>query len=56
VVREKRIRLDGLVAHPQGERIVRDRISGGLDEAEELGRRLGEQLLSRGATELLASE
>jgi hydroxymethylbilane synthase len=53
VVREKRIRLDGLVAHTQGERIVRDRISGGLDEAEELGRRLGEQLLSRGARELL---
>jgi hydroxymethylbilane synthase len=53
VVREKRIRLDGLVASTQGNRIVRDRISGGLAEAEELGRRLGEQLLSRGARELL---
>jgi len=56
VVREKRIRLDGLVADPQGKRIVRERIAGGLDEAEELGKRLGEQLLSRGAGELLASE
>jgi hydroxymethylbilane synthase len=52
-VREKRIRLDGLVADTEGKRIVRDRISGGLDEAEELGRRLGEQLLARGARELL---
>lgn len=54
VVREKRIRLDGLVADPQGKRIVRDRISGGLDLAEELGRRLAEQLLERGADKLLA--
>jgi hydroxymethylbilane synthase len=53
VVREKRIRLDGLVADPQGKRIVRDRITGGLEEAEQLGSRLGEQLLLRGARELL---
>src|SRR4030095_3318939 len=56
VVRDKRIRLDGLVADPQGKRVVRDRVSGGLDEAEELGRRLGEQLLARGARELLVQE
>jgi hydroxymethylbilane synthase len=56
VVRDKRIRLDGLVADTQGERIVRDRVSGGLGEAEELGSRLGEQLLARGARELLDSE
>ncbi|HEV7473907.1 MAG TPA: hydroxymethylbilane synthase, partial [Pyrinomonadaceae bacterium] len=37
VVREKRIRLDGLVADREGKRIVRDRISGALDVAEELG-------------------
>jgi hydroxymethylbilane synthase len=55
VVREKRISLDGLVADPQGRRIVRDRISGSLDEAEQLGTELGEQLLKRGANELLAS-
>ena len=54
VVREKRIRLDGLVAEPQGRRVVRDRISGSLDEAEQLGTELGEQLLDRGARELLA--
>ena len=54
VVREKRIKLDGLIADPQGARIVKDRISGGLDEAEELGMRLSEQLLTKGASELLA--
>jgi hydroxymethylbilane synthase len=54
VVREKRIRLDGLVADPQGRRIVRDRISGGLDDAEQIGNELGERLLKQGARELLA--
>ena len=56
VVREKRIRLDGLVADPQGRRIVRDRISGSLDEAEQLGTELGERLLNRGARELLEQQ
>jgi hydroxymethylbilane synthase len=54
IVREKRIRIDGLVADPRGQRIVRDRISGGLEEAEQLGSRLGERLLAQGAKELLA--
>jgi hydroxymethylbilane synthase len=54
VVRDKRIRLDGLVADPDGKQIVRERASGGLDEAEELGGLLGEQLLANGARELLA--
>jgi len=53
VVREKRIRLDGLVTDTQGKQIVRNRITGGLDEAAELGMRLAEQLLARGARELL---
>ena len=54
VVREKRLRLDGLVAERQGHRVVRDRISGSLDEAEQLGTELGERLLDLGARELLA--
>jgi hydroxymethylbilane synthase len=54
VVREKRIRLDGLVADPQGKRIARERISGALDVAEELGTLLAEQLMKQGARELLA--
>jgi hydroxymethylbilane synthase len=54
VVREKRIKLDGLVTDPQGKQVVKDRIAGDLDQAEELGSRLAEQLLARGARELLA--
>lgn len=56
VVREKRIRLDGLVADRQGQIILRDRIAGSLDEAEDLGKRLAEQLLAQGAAELLTEE
>jgi hydroxymethylbilane synthase len=55
IVRDQRIRLDGLVAHAQGERVVRDRIVGGLNEAEKLGKTLGERLLEHGAKVLLAS-
>jgi hydroxymethylbilane synthase len=54
VVRDKRIRLDGLVAAVDGKRIVRERVSGGLHEAEELGCLLAEQLLTNGARELLS--
>ncbi|HEY6232491.1 MAG TPA: hydroxymethylbilane synthase [Pyrinomonadaceae bacterium] len=56
IVREKHIRLDGLIAEPQGLRIVRDRIVGRLDEAEQLGAALAEQLLAQGGNELLASD
>jgi hydroxymethylbilane synthase len=54
VVRDKRIRLDGLVASTDGTHMVRERASAGLDEAEELGSLLAEQLLTNGARELLA--
>ncbi|HEX9425915.1 MAG TPA: hydroxymethylbilane synthase [Pyrinomonadaceae bacterium] len=56
IVREKRIRLDGLVIDRQGKEIIRDRISGGLDEVETLGAQLGKQLLERGASELLEAQ
>jgi hydroxymethylbilane synthase len=56
VVRDKRIRLHGLVADRLGKRIVRDHISGPLDEAEQLGSRLAQRLLANGAGELLAEE
>lgn len=52
-IRDKKIRLDGLVADVQGKQIVRDRISGSIDEAEQLGRVLAERLLANGAGELL---
>ena len=56
IVRDKRIRLQGLVADVLGKRIVRNHISGPLDEAEKLGSRLAEQLLANGAGELLAEQ
>jgi hydroxymethylbilane synthase len=56
VVREKKIRLQGLVVDAQGKRILKDRLSAPLAEAEQLGTRLAEQLLVSGAAELLAEE
>jgi hydroxymethylbilane synthase len=56
-VRDKKIKLDGLVADVQGQRIVRERISGSFAEAEQLGTALAERVLANGARELLdASE
>ncbi len=54
VVRDKRIRLNALVCDPQGRRVIRDRDTGPLDEAEALGKNLAERLLASGAAELLA--
>ena len=56
IVRDKRIRLQGLVADALGKRIVRDHISGSLDEADKLGSTLAERLLANGAGELLEAE
>jgi hydroxymethylbilane synthase len=56
VVRDKRVRLSGLVCDPHGKRVLRDRITGPIDEAEALGRELAEQLLAKGAAELIAEE
>jgi hydroxymethylbilane synthase len=56
VVRDKRIRLHGLVSDALGKRIVRDHISGSLDEADQLGRRLADQLMAKGAAELLEAQ
>jgi hydroxymethylbilane synthase len=48
-----RLTLRGLVAEPDGSRLIRDRISGGAEDAEELGDRLAERVLTAGAGELL---
>lgn len=53
-VREKRVKLDGLVTDTEGRQIIREREAGAFDEAEEIGGRLGERLLAGGARELLA--
>jgi hydroxymethylbilane synthase len=45
--------LDGLVARPDGSEILRDRLSGRVDHAEEIGSALAASLIERGARALL---
>ena len=56
VVRDKKIRLAGMVAEPLGRSIVRGRVTGELGEAESLGTQLAEQLWSSGAKDLLLTD
>jgi hydroxymethylbilane synthase len=50
------ISLDGLVAAPDGSEIIRGRETGMADEAEMVGQRLADDLLSRGAARLLSKD
>ncbi|HKS08250.1 MAG TPA: hydroxymethylbilane synthase [Pyrinomonadaceae bacterium] len=47
------LQLEGLVAHPSGREIIRDRLSGALDQAEGIGATLAARLIERGADTLL---
>jgi hydroxymethylbilane synthase len=47
------ITLRGLVAEPDGSRLLRDSIAGGIEDPAALGRRLAERLLAAGAGHLL---
>ena len=47
------LKLDGLVARPDGSKRLQDSISGPADNAEELGASLASTLLNRGAASLL---
>jgi hydroxymethylbilane synthase len=53
VVLADQLRLDGLVAHPAGQQIIREEIKGQASDAVNLGEALAESLLARGANELL---
>ena len=48
------IALDGMVAELDGTRIIRDRMSGGKEDPERIGRALAERLLASGADDILA--
>ncbi|VAX34063.1 Porphobilinogen deaminase [hydrothermal vent metagenome] len=50
-----RIVMDGLVGSVSGEKIIREQMEGDQDIAESIGIRLAEELLSRGAKEILDS-
>ncbi|HEY4442789.1 MAG TPA: hydroxymethylbilane synthase [Steroidobacteraceae bacterium] len=49
----QRLRLDGLVAEPDGSRLLRDAASGGIDAPAALGALLAERMLAAGAGPLL---
>lgn len=53
VVEGDLLKLEGLVAKPSGDRIIRDRLSGVLNEAEGIGAALAARLLESGAGDLL---
>jgi len=53
-VEDGRLLLQGLVAEPRGERLLRDRREGSAAEADRLGAALAAALLDRGAAALLA--
>ncbi|HKE55085.1 MAG TPA: hydroxymethylbilane synthase [Pyrinomonadaceae bacterium] len=47
------LKLEGLVAAPDGSQIVRDQISGAFEQAEQLGAELANKLITNGADKLL---
>ncbi len=53
-VHNEQLRLDGLVASVKGERLIRETITGTLAEAAQLGQRLADVLLAKGAESLLS--
>jgi hydroxymethylbilane synthase len=48
-----RLTLEGLVAEPDGSRLLRQAMSGSVHDPQDLGRRLAEHVLSLGAGPLL---
>jgi hydroxymethylbilane synthase len=49
----QRLQLDGLVAEPDGSRVIRDTVSGSIDDPAALGALLAERILAAGAGPLL---
>lgn len=45
--------LEGLVAAPRGTSVVRDKVRGSIDEAEDLGRKLADMIMEKGGKKLL---
>ena len=52
-IERDRLTLEGLVAEPDGSRLLREGVSGGCARAEQLGEELAQRLLKLGARELL---
>jgi len=52
-VADGRLNLQGLVADLDGRKVIRESLSGSPLEAEDIGRRLADRILSQGAAEIL---
>jgi len=52
-VSDGRLNLQGLVADPDGTRVIVDSLSGSPRQAEDIGRRLANKVLSQGAAQIL---
>jgi hydroxymethylbilane synthase len=55
VVSGDQISIDGLVANPEGNGLVREQLSGASSQAAQIGAELGARLLERGARSLLGT-
>lgn len=53
ILEDKRLKLQGLVADTEGKQIIKDQIEGEPSNAQELGRKLAERLLRKGAQNIL---
>ena len=53
-IKEDSLYLEGLVADESGQRIIRQQMSGSLDNPQELGYKLGQSILDAGGKEILA--
>jgi hydroxymethylbilane synthase len=49
----QRLSLEGMIAAPNGTTVIREKISGSKEYAEELGKKLAEIILEKGGTKLL---
>ena len=54
VIKDGRLVMDGLVGSVTGDRIIKEHLSGNIEDAEAIGITLGEKLLSMGADKILA--
>jgi len=53
LIEKQRLTLEGLLASPNGNNVIRDKVWGEPDAAEELGRKLADMILERGGRKLL---
>jgi hydroxymethylbilane synthase len=56
IVYSRELRLEGVVAKPDGSQILRDSISGPISDAEQLGAELASRLIRQGADTILRNQ